>query len=60
VLGDVVNTASRLEALAAPDQILVSRATYDRLEAPIAATPLGEREIRGRTGRVEVLSIDPD
>jgi adenylate cyclase len=60
VLGDVVNTASRLEALAAPDQILVSRATYDRLQPPIAATPLGEREIRGRTGRVEVLSIDPD
>jgi adenylate cyclase len=60
VLGDVVNTASRLEALAEPDQILVSRATYDRLQPPVAATPLGEREIRGRTGRVEILSIDPD
>jgi adenylate cyclase len=60
VLGDVVNTASRLEALAAPDQILVSRATYDRLRPPVPASPLGEREIRGRTGRVEILSIDPD
>jgi adenylate cyclase len=60
VLGDVVNTASRLEALAQPDQIIVSRATYDRLQPPVAATPLGEREIRGRTGRVEILSIDPD
>src|SRR5438093_2527555 len=60
VLGDVVNTASRLEALAEPDQILVSRATYDRLQPPVAATLLGEREIRGRTGRVEVLAIDPD
>jgi class 3 adenylate cyclase len=60
VLGDVVNTASRLEALAQPDQIIVSRATYDRLDTPIAATPLGEREIRGRTGKVEILSIDPD
>jgi adenylate cyclase len=60
VLGDVVNTASRLEALAAPDQILVSRATYDRLQPPVPATPLGEREIRGRTGKVEILAIDPD
>jgi adenylate cyclase len=60
VLGDVVNTASRLEALAEPDQILVSRATYDRLQPPVAATPLGERQIRGRTGKVEILSIDPD
>jgi adenylate cyclase len=60
VLGDVVNTASRLEALAAPDQILVSRATYDRIQPPVPATPLGEREIRGRTGKVEILSVDPD
>ena len=60
VLGDVVNTASRLEALAAPDQILVSRATYDRIQPPVPATRLGEREIRGRTGKVEILSVDPD
>jgi class 3 adenylate cyclase len=60
VLGDVVNTASRIEALAEPDQILVSRATFDRLQPPVRATSLGEREIRGRTGKVEILSIDPD
>jgi class 3 adenylate cyclase len=60
VLGDVVNTASRLEALAEPDQILVSRATYDKLHPPVPATSLGHREIRGRAAKVEVLSIDPD
>ena len=60
VLGDVVNTASRLESLAEPDQIIVSRATYDRLSPPIPATPLGEKAIRGRAAKVEVLSIDPD
>jgi adenylate cyclase len=60
VLGDVVNTASRIEALAEPDQILVSRATYERLQPPVSATRLGEREIRGRAAKVEILSIDPD
>jgi class 3 adenylate cyclase len=60
VLGDVVNTASRLESLAEPDQIIVSRATFDRLAPPIAATPLGEKAIRGRAAKIEVLSIDPD
>jgi adenylate cyclase len=60
VLGDVVNTASRLESLAEPDQIIVSRATYDRISPPIAATPLGEKAIRGRAAKVDVLSIDPD
>jgi adenylate cyclase len=59
VLGDVVNTAARLEALAEPDQIIVSRATYDRITPPIAATPLGEVAIRGRAAKVEILSIDP-
>ncbi|HJZ78392.1 MAG TPA: adenylate/guanylate cyclase domain-containing protein [Vicinamibacterales bacterium] len=59
VLGDVVNTAARLERLAQPDQIIVSRATYDRIAPPIAATPLGEVTLRGRTARVEILSIDP-
>jgi adenylate cyclase len=60
VLGDVVNTASRLEALAQPDQIIVSRATYDRITPPIAATALGEVSIRGRAAKVEILSVDPD
>jgi adenylate cyclase len=60
VLGDVVNTASRLEALAEPDQIIVSRATYDRIAPPIAATSLGEVAVRGRAAKVEIFSVDPD
>jgi adenylate cyclase len=59
VLGDVVNIGARLKAAAAPDQVVVSRATYDRLGTPIPATVLGEFTVRGRQGKVEVLSIDP-
>jgi class 3 adenylate cyclase len=58
VLGDVVNIASRLTEIAEPDQIVISLATSDRLRPPIATTPLGEFVVRGRTGKVDVLSID--
>jgi adenylate cyclase len=58
VLGDVVNTAARLETLAQPDQIIISRATYDRIQPPIKAASLGEVPLRGRAGKVEILSVD--
>jgi adenylate cyclase len=59
VLGDVVNIGARLKALAAPDQLIISRATYQRITPPIPATVLGEFAVRGRLGKVEVLSVDP-
>jgi adenylate cyclase len=59
VLGDVVNIGSRLKAVAEPDQLVVSRATYDRIQPPLPATLLGEFAMRGRTSKIEVLSIDP-
>jgi adenylate cyclase len=59
VLGDVVNTAARLETIAKPDQIVISRATFDRIRPPIAASSLGEVPLRGRVEKVEVLSVDP-
>jgi hypothetical protein len=48
-----------LKALAAPDQLIISRATYQRITPPIPATVLGEFAVRGRLGKVEVLSVDP-
>ena len=59
VLGDVVNTAARLQTIAEPDQIVISRATHDRIRSPIATSSLGEMPLRGRASKVEVLSVDP-
>lgn len=57
VLGDVVNTASRLEStIARPGQIVITRATYDRLEA-LEARSLGPVTLRGRKERVEVFEV---
>ena len=61
VLGDVVNTASRIEAsVAGAGQIVISRATYDRLNGQIPATSLGTVQLRGRMSAVEVFEIPSD
>jgi adenylate cyclase len=61
VLGDVVNTAARIEqSVAGAGQIVITRATYDRLGGQIPARSLGELQLRGRTEPVEVFEIAAD
>ena len=59
VLGDVVNTASRLEAIAEPGQIVMSKATCDRLTSDIHTRSLGVKAVRGRRDSVEVFEVVP-
>ena len=60
VMGDVVNTAARIEqTVAGAGPIVVSRATYDRLEGKVAARSLGAHQFRGRTSRVELFEVLP-
>ena len=57
VIGDTVNVAARLEAAAAPGQILVSEATRLAVgdDAPLDA--LGERSLRGRAKTTMVYEV---
>ena len=58
VLGDVVNTASRLQAsICQPDQILLSESTYRLAEGTIAARPLGSVNLKGRSEAVTIYEI---
>ena len=58
VLGDVVNTASRLEsAVAQPDQIIISGATYQLVKDEIEARALGSVNVRGRSGPVDIYEV---
>ena len=58
VLGDVVNTASRLEsAVAQPDQIVISGATYQLVKDEIEARALGSVNLRGRSGPVDIYEV---
>ncbi len=54
-IGDAVNVAARLEALARPQQILISRATRERI--PFSCTPLGAHDLAGRTDPVELFEV---
>jgi adenylate cyclase len=56
VVGDAVNIAQRLQEEARPGQVLLSQATYEAAGKP-PATPLGDRHLSGRSGRVGVYSL---
>jgi class 3 adenylate cyclase/tetratricopeptide (TPR) repeat protein len=52
-MGDVVNTASRLQTLAVPGTVVVGHDTYEATSANVRYTPLGELQAKGRTALVE-------
>lgn len=56
-IGDVVNVAARLESIARPQQILISRATADAAGEEFSCLPVGEREVPGRAERVELFEV---
>ncbi|MET1231990.1 MAG: adenylate/guanylate cyclase domain-containing protein, partial [Candidatus Limnocylindrales bacterium] len=49
VAGDLVNTASRLQAEAEPGTVLVGDATQRAASAAIAFAPQGDQDVRGRS-----------
>ncbi|MEO7330753.1 MAG: adenylate/guanylate cyclase domain-containing protein, partial [Minicystis sp.] len=58
VVGDVVNVAARLEAIAAPNQILVGEATAQLVGEAFALTLLGERKLTGRQNTSKVFTLE--
>ena len=58
VLGDVVNTASRLEStVAKPDQIVISKNTLEKIGNAFQVQPLGGVKLRGRDTELEVFEV---
>ena len=48
VLGDTVNFAARLQALAKPDSVLMSEATYRLVQGMVDASFSGDHQIKGK------------
>src|SRR6266436_4104968 len=60
ILGDGVNIAARLEAIAAPGGICLSLAAFDQVEGKVAAafTDLGNRQLKNIARPMHVFAID--
>jgi adenylate cyclase len=54
VIGDTVNTASRLCGLAQADQVVMSETTYQRVAGQIEARYLGTRQVKGKEQSVKI------
>ncbi len=57
VIGDTVNVAARLEALAGPGQILLSHSTREAIGEAFPCEPAGTQELMGRTGTTMTFTI---
>ena len=62
VFGDVVNVASRLESIAVPGSVLVSKETIDKLEISdkVKLVSLGMQSLKGVGRLIEVYAIKDD
>ena len=52
-MGDVVNTAARLQTMAEPGQVLVGQSTRDASHRAISYSPRGELALKGRAETVQ-------
>jgi class 3 adenylate cyclase/tetratricopeptide (TPR) repeat protein len=52
-MGDVVNTASRLQTIAQPGQVVVGPATHAATSRAVRYEPLGSLSVKGRDGAVD-------
>ena len=57
VLGPALNRAARLQALAAPDTVLISATTNELVAGQFDTQPLGPRELKGVDAPVEVHRV---
>jgi adenylate cyclase len=54
VIGDTVNTASRICGIAQAGQVLISDATYQKVQDRVEARYLGTRQVKGKEQEVKV------
>ena len=57
VIGDTVNLAARMEALAEPGTTYVTKETFKLTEGFFSFEPLGQRQIKGRERPVDVYRV---
>jgi PAS domain S-box-containing protein len=58
VLGDVVNTASRIQSIADPDSIYISESTLARLTLDNEFSLVGSKKLKGKKESIKVYKYD--
>lgn len=57
VIGDPVNIASRLEAMALPNQILIGEETYNRVKDHFKIKEVGKWKVKGKSDKIKVYEV---
>ena len=57
VIGDTVNSASRLETLAPMNGILISDTTYPSVAGQVEVKDLGKKQVKGRQTEINVYQV---
>jgi len=57
VIGDAVNTASRLESIAKPNQILIGEETHARVQGKFSIRSVGPKKVKGKTVELMVYEV---
>ena len=58
IIGDTANVASRLEGLADPGQVLITRDLFVLVEGQVKVRDLGAQKIRGKAQPVQVFALE--
>ena len=57
VIGDVVNTAYRLQSIAKPNQILIGESTYQCVNNKFNIKKIGQRSVKGKSKAITVYEV---
>ncbi len=57
VIGDPINTASRLAEICPPHEIIISENTYEKVRDYVDVESIGEQIVRGRSAKVNVYRL---
>jgi len=57
VIGDTVNTASRLESIADPNQILIGENTYEIVKDKFNIKKIGQKKVKGKRQAINVYEV---
>ncbi len=57
VIGDVVNTAQRLQTIARPNQILISETSYQHIIESFECKKIGEVDLKNKTKKLTIYEV---